>query len=83
MVAEQLSLYDDFATFIAGLSPEKMLAYYAPEKVQQRVDYLVTQKKEDRITTEEAQELEKYFLFEHIVRLAKARALQLLAKRAA
>ena len=83
MVAEQLSLYDDFATFIAGLSPEKMLAYYAPEKVQQRVDYLVTQKKEDRITTEEAQELEKYFLFEHIIRLAKARALQLLAKRAA
>ena len=83
MVAEQLSLYDDFATFIAGLSPEKMLAYYAPEKVQQRVDYLVTQKKEDRITTEEAQELEKYFLFEHIVRLAKARVLQLLAKRAA
>ncbi len=83
MVAEQLNIYDDFAAFIAGLSPEKILAYYAPAKVQQRVDYLVMRKKEGQITLAEAQELEKYFLFEHIVRLAKARALQLLAKPSA
>ena len=79
MAAEPISLYDDFATFLAGLSPEKILAYYAPDKVQQRVDYLVEQKKEDRITTTETEELEKYFLLEHLVRLAKARAAQLLA----
>ena len=76
MVAEQINIYEDFTTFIAALSPEKILAYYAPAKVQQRVDYLVAQKKEGQITMAEAQELEKYFLFEHIVRLSKARALQ-------
>lgn len=45
--------------------------------------YLVVQKKEGQITLAEAQELEKHFLFEHIMRLAKVRALQLLAKQPA
>ncbi len=77
MVTEQLDIYNDFAEFIAGLSPDKILAYNAPDKVQKRVEYLVGQKKEYRITKEEERELEKYFIFEHIVRLAKARALKL------
>jgi len=78
MVTQPATLYDDFADFIAGLSPDKVLAYYAPERVQQRVEYLVDQKKTGRISPAELSELEKYFLFEHIVRLAKARALKLL-----
>ncbi|HRI58440.1 MAG TPA: hypothetical protein PK228_01920 [Saprospiraceae bacterium] len=82
MVAAQLNIYDDFAEFIAGLSPEKILAYHAPDKIQKRVEYLVERKKLGEITPAEVQELEKYFLFEHIVRLAKARALKLLAKAA-
>ncbi len=80
MVAEQLNIYDDFAEFIAGLSPEKILSYHAPDRIQKRVEYLVDRKKEGIITTTETQELEKYFMFEHIVRLAKARALKHLAK---
>ena len=80
MVTEQLDIYNDFAEFIAGLSPDKILAYHAPDKIQKRVEYLITRKKEYNITSEEEQELEKYFIFEHIVRLAKARALQLRSK---
>lgn len=80
MVAEQLNIYDDFAEFIAGLSPDKILAYHAPDRIQKRVEYLVSRKKEGVIAPSELQELEKYFMFEHIVRLAKARALKLLAK---
>ena len=80
MVATPFNIYDDFAEFIAGLSPEKILAYHAPEKVQTRVDFLVARKKTGEITTTESEELEKYFLFEHIVRLAKARALKIIAK---
>ncbi len=78
MLTQPASIYDDFAEFIAGLSPDKVLAYYAPERVQQRVEYLVEQKKAGNISPAESGELEKYFLFEHIVRLAKARALKLL-----
>jgi hypothetical protein len=80
MIVEQLNIYDDFAEFIAGLSPEKIMAYHAPDRIQQRVEYLVQQKKDGLLTLAETQELDKYFVFEHIVRLAKARALKLLAK---
>jgi hypothetical protein len=83
MVKQQAALYDDFAEFIAGLSPDKVLAYYAPERVQQRVEHLVEQKKSGSISVAESGELEKYFLFEHIVRLAKARALKLQSRSSA
>lgn len=83
MIAEQLNIYDDFAEFIAGLSPEKILSYHAPDRIQKRVEYLVNRKKDGVINPAESQELEKYFMFEHIVRLAKARALKLLAKSSA
>ncbi len=81
MLVQSYDIYQDFAEFIADLSPEKLLSYYAPPKMQSRVDYLVSLKKENKLTPEENEELEKYFMFEHIVRLAKARALKLLSKK--
>lgn len=80
MIAEELNIYEDFAEFIAGLSPEKILSYQAPSKIQKRVDYLVEQKKAGEITDAESTELDKLFMVEHIVRLAKARALKHLTK---
>ncbi|MCB0534096.1 MAG: hypothetical protein H6574_24285 [Lewinellaceae bacterium] len=80
MLTEEVNIYEDFAEFIAGLSPEKILAYHAPQRVQKHVDFLVERKKTGAITEAETNELDKYFLFEHIVRLAKARALKLRAK---
>ena len=80
MLTEEVNIYEDFAEFIDGLSPEKILAYHAPPKVQKRIDFLVERKKTGAITEAESTELEKYFLFEHIVRLAKARALKHRAK---
>ena len=79
MATIQNAVYSDFAEFIAGLSPEKLLAYYAPPKMQRCVEILVEQKKERKLTDEEVLELEKYFLIKHIVRLAKAKALKLKA----
>jgi len=81
MLAQQIDIYQDFAEFMASLSPEKLLAYYAPTKMQRRVEFLVDRKKDGKITEEETRELEKYFMFEHIVRLAKTRALKLLADK--
>lgn len=83
MVAQQTDIYQDFADFIASLSPEKLVNYYAPLKMQARVDWLIARKKSDEISPDEAAELEKYFVFEHIVRLAKARALKLVGQKRA
>jgi hypothetical protein len=80
MTAQQVDIYQDFADFIAGLSPEKLLGYYAPPKMQHRVELLIAKKKDGKITEDETREMEKYLLFEHIVRLAKARALKLISE---
>jgi len=80
MVAKQLNIYEDLANFIASLSPENILAYHPTDKIQRQVEYLVIRKKEGEISPAESQELEMYFLFEHIIRLAKARALRIIAQ---
>lgn len=83
MVVPKYDIFQDFADFIADLSPEKLLAYYAPAKMQKRVDYLVSLKKDGSITEEQIKELEKYFMFEHIVRLAKVRAFKIMKNKKA
>ena len=82
MTAPSINIYQDFADFIAGLSPENLVGYHAPPKMQHRVEWLVERKKEGKTTEDENRELEKYFMFEHIVRLAKAKALKMLSARA-
>jgi uncharacterized phage-like protein YoqJ len=77
--ASQTDAYQHFADFIASLSPRQLLNYTAPTKMQQRVELLIERKREGVITKEESEEMERYFTLEHIVRLAKARALKLVA----
>lgn len=46
--------------------------------MQKRVELLIERKKEGKITAAEVEEMERYFTLEHIVRLAKARALKIM-----
>lgn len=82
MVGINLSIFDTLAEFIAGTNPERVLAFFAPPEIQKRTDELVFKKKEGALTPEEEQELERIFIFEHIVRLAKIRAYSHLSKQA-
>ena len=82
MVAPGIDIYQDFAEFIAGLSPQKLLSYYAPAKMQRRVELLVKKKKQNKMSEEESSELEQHFMFGHILRLAKAKALKILNEKA-
>jgi ubiquinone biosynthesis protein COQ9 len=73
MVAYQ-NIYDSLAEFIAGMDPVKVLAFHAPEHIQERVEFLLEKKREQALSEREKEELEHYFILEHIVRLAKSRA---------
>ena len=73
MIAE-MSVYENLAEFMASMDPAKVLAFHAPASMQQRVDALLEKKQEQGLTEKEAEELEHYFIVEHIVRLAKTRA---------
>lgn len=76
MVAEYNSVYDELAYFLASLSPRRVLAYKASPKAQTRVNELLEKNKTTGLTDEESAEMERYMTVEHIVRLAKAKALQ-------
>ena len=70
------SVYDELAYFLASLSPKKVLAFKASEKTQLRVNALLEKNKTVGLTKEEDAEMERHLTVEHIVRLAKAKALQ-------
>ena len=73
MVAYQ-NAYDSLAEFMAMLDPIKVLGFHAPTKIQERVDELLDKKQEIGLALTEQEELDHYFILEHIVRLAKSRA---------
>lgn len=81
MVLEYNSVYDDLAQFLASLSPHRVIAYKATQKAQARVNELLEKNKTVGLSLEENAEMERHMTVEHIVRLAKAKALQKLNKK--
>ncbi len=73
MIAYQ-NIYDSLADFMASLDPAKVLAFHAPSNIQERVEVLLEKKQQSGLTLAEKEELDHYFILEHIVRLAKSRA---------
>lgn len=74
---------EDFVEFLAKLAPRKVLEYKASPQSQERLFALLQKNKQTSLSLEETQEMEYYMMIEHLVRLAKARALQKLNVRAA
>lgn len=74
-----IKAYDEMIDFIAeGTSPEKVIAFRPSEDTQARARLLLSREKEESLTTEEKSELDYFLLLEHLMRLAKAKAYQLL-----
>ena len=76
---EMTKAYDEIINFIAsGTSLESVVSFCPSEEVRERVGELVAREKGHRLSTEETTELNLYIQLEHIMRLAKARARQLM-----
>lgn len=73
--------YCDIVEFIAQADPERLTTFRASEDAQQRVADLVRRAKLDDLSDEERRELEHYLHLGHMMRLAKARARQILLDR--
>jgi hypothetical protein len=76
MVAEYYSVYDELAYFLASLSPRKVLQYKASQQAQERVNLLQFKNQNGGLNAEENAEMERYMTLEHIIRLAKSKAMQ-------
>ncbi|MDQ2842867.1 MAG: hypothetical protein M3Y72_17875 [Acidobacteriota bacterium] len=73
--------YLELIDFIAGGStPEQVLTFRPSADAQQRVEALLARAKEDSLSPDEETELDHFFQLEHILRVAKARAEQILAR---
>ena len=69
-------ILEELAELLAKMDPEKVLSFRTSEKAQERLETLLWKNKErDGLDEVEKAELEQFMLVEHIVSLAKTRAL--------
>jgi hypothetical protein len=71
--------YEELVQFIASLGPREVIDFKPSETARQRVWELIERQKATALPTDEKAELDHYIEVEHLMRLAKARARQLLA----
>ena len=73
--------YFEIVDFIAaGTTPEGVAHFRPSPESQQRVAELIEREKGTGLSTEERAELDHFMELEHILRMAKARARQILAR---
>lgn len=71
--------YEELVQFIASLSPREVVDFKPSEPARQRVWELIERQKASPLPAMDKTELDHYLEIEHLMRLAKARARQLLA----
>ena len=71
--------YEEVVEFIASRNPQEVLDFKPSEPARRRVWELVERQKAATLLPEEEAELQHYLELEHLMRLAKARARQLLS----
>ena len=71
--------YEELVQFIASLSPSDVLDFKPSETARQRVWELIERQKAAPLPADDKTELDHYLEIEHLMRLAKAHARQLLA----
>ena len=74
-------VYLDLIDFIAaGTSPEAVANFCPASEAQLRLEALIEREKAGNLSPEEKAELDHFMELEHILRMAKARARQILSR---
>ena len=74
-------VYFEIIDFIAaGTRPEAVVDFRPSPEAQQRLAALIEREKADSLSPEEKAELDHFMELEHILRMAKARARQILSR---
>ena len=74
-------VYLDVIDFIAaGTTPEVLADFRPPSETQKRLAALIEREKAGNLSPEEKVELDHFMELEHILRMAKARARQILSR---
>jgi hypothetical protein len=73
-MAASLNAHDQIADLMADSMPLQILGFKFSQSIQMRIEVLVEKKKENRISDQEKEELDKYLTYDLLIGLAKARA---------
>lgn len=79
-MVQSKSVYEELSDFIAGMNPQKVIAFKASESNQERLDFLSEKQKEAGLSIEEKSEVEHHLIINRIIGLAKVRAMQMIDK---
>ena len=71
--------YEEIVEVIAALSPREIIEFKPSDEARERVWGLIERQKQEPLAADDKVELDHYLEVEHLMRLAKARARQLLA----
>ena len=74
--ADYASLNDLLETLACLPSPEEVLALKPAPALQERIEQLLDKNRNDGLSGDERREWSRYEYIEHLIRLAKARAVQ-------
>ncbi|BAZ17523.1 hypothetical protein NIES4071_94030 [Calothrix sp. NIES-4071] len=81
-VGKTVKVYDEIVEFIAsGTTPESVIKFKLSETGQERLEDLIDAHETGILTPEDRKELDNYLVLEHIMRLAKIRALKLVSAK--
>ncbi len=73
--------YEEVIDFIAaGTTPSNLASFRPSEEAKERVSFLIEREKSANLSSQEKSELDHYIQLEHIMRLARVRARQYLAR---
>jgi len=73
--------YYEIIDFIAvGTTPEQVMEFHPSPEAQQRIADLMERERNQLLAPEEQAELDHFIELEHILRMAKARARQILSR---
>ncbi|HEX4792845.1 MAG TPA: hypothetical protein VH370_03580 [Humisphaera sp.] len=75
-----MKVYDEIIDLIATSRPEMIANFQVSPEAKEHVADLLSREKNGGLTPDETSELNDYMEFEHIMRLVKARARQLLTQ---
>ena len=67
-------VFGDIAEVIARLNPQQIINLKAPKGISERVEELVSRKKDGIISIDESVELERFLALDLFISLTKARA---------
>ena len=72
--------YFEIIDFIAGTTPEAVVQFRPSPEAEKRVSELIERERAAGLAPDEQAELNHYMELEHILRMAKARARQILSR---